>query len=95
MISFYSKRIVARRSFWTLTGSPHLLAHPVIALFAENKDCSPAQAVYRLAQLRGVTPLSGTTQDEHMRADVAVENIQVDESNMKSLDEVIAWMESD
>lgn len=60
--------------------------------FAESKTCSPEQAVYRLAQSQGITPISGTTNEQHMRDDVEVENIEVDDPSKESLDEVIAWM---
>lgn len=80
------------RSFWTLTGSPSLLSHPLITSFAAAKQCSPAQAVYRLAQLQGVTPLSGTTNEAHMRDDIALENIEVGEADKQRFGEVVAWM---
>ena len=63
------------RSFWTLSGSPTLLADPALRAIAEAKHCTPAQALFRLAQLHGVTPLSGTTDAQHMREDVAAEEI--------------------
>jgi hypothetical protein len=36
------------RSFWTLTGSPTLLAHPSLQDLAAKLDMTPEQAVYRL-----------------------------------------------
>jgi diketogulonate reductase-like aldo/keto reductase len=64
------------RSFWTLSGSPSLLTHPSLLAIAKTSDCTPAQTVFRFAQLQGVTPLSGTTNELHMQQDLAVENIQ-------------------
>jgi diketogulonate reductase-like aldo/keto reductase len=64
------------RSFWTLSGSPSLLSHPSLVAVATASNCTPAQAVFRFAQLEGVTPLSGTTDEGHMQQDLAVENIQ-------------------
>ncbi|KAI0798572.1 Aldo/keto reductase [Irpex lacteus] len=83
---------VQYQSFWTLSGSPSLLANPTIKSFARAKGCSPAQAVYRLAQLEGITPLSGTTSEKHMQDDLAVESIEVDEESEKELKEVARWM---
>lgn len=56
------------------------------------KGCTPAQAVYRLAQLEGIIPLSGTTSEKHMLDDLAVESIEVDEESEKELKEVARWM---
>ncbi|KIP04608.1 hypothetical protein PHLGIDRAFT_109339 [Phlebiopsis gigantea 11061_1 CR5-6] len=80
------------QSFWTLTGSPSLLKHSTLLAFAHAKGCTPAQAVYRLAQLNGVTPLSGTTNESHMQADVKVESLVVDEGDQQKLGLVISWM---
>ena len=33
------------------------------------------QAVYKVAQLEGIVPLSGTKNEEHMQQDVAVESV--------------------
>ena len=63
------------RSFWTLTGSPCLLTHPDLIAIKEFTECTAPQALYRIVQLTGITPLSGTTKEEHMKEDVAVEHI--------------------
>jgi len=55
------------RSFWTLSGSPRLLSHPDLLLIAKHTECT--------VQLAGITPLSGTTNEQHMKDDVAVEDI--------------------
>ncbi|KAH9944724.1 NADP-dependent oxidoreductase domain-containing protein [Amylocystis lapponica] len=66
------------QSFWTLSGSPRLLAHPSLQTIANAKNCTPEQALFRLAQLHGITPLSGTTNEQHMREDVAVQDIDLE-----------------
>jgi diketogulonate reductase-like aldo/keto reductase len=63
------------RSFWTLTGSPSLMALGEIQQLAAEYACTTSQTIYRLAQLRGVTPLCGTTNEQHMREAVAVESL--------------------
>ena len=57
----------AVRSFWTLTGSPSLLHHPTLVSLARSASCTPAQVVFRLAQKRGIVPLSGSTNQERMK----------------------------
>jgi len=82
--AYCRERNIQYQSFWTLSGSPSLLRHPSIRLLAESATpkCTPAQAVYRLAQLHGITPLCGSTNEEHMREAVAVEGIEFDEGVM-------------
>lgn len=42
---------------------------------ANATRCTPAQAVFKFAQIEGVTPLSGTTDETHMREDLEVNGI--------------------
>ncbi|TFL04569.1 NADP-dependent oxidoreductase domain-containing protein [Pterulicium gracile] len=77
------------QSFWTLSGSPQLLAHPSLKNLANSAGISQAQALYKFAQLHGVTPLSGTTSTKHMSQDLAVADIDVE-----AKDEDIAILKS-
>jgi diketogulonate reductase-like aldo/keto reductase len=79
------------RSFWTLTGSPSLVGSPAIARIAEDSSLTPAQAVLRHAQMRGVVPLSGTTDESHMRQDLELENCSLKglESSWKEVRQIM------
>lgn len=68
-------KVAIHRSFWTLTGSPSLLAHPDLLALAKTLGASPAQTLYKFAQAEGIVPLSGTTTETHMRDDIAVEDM--------------------
>ena len=82
-----------RRSFWTLSGSPHLVGHRAVARLAREKGCSPEEIVYRFAQSVGVTPLSGTTSEAHMKADVAVEKkVELGAEDVEALSTLIAYV---
>lgn len=84
----YRQRNPTRRSFWTLSGSPSLWSHPSLIAIANASNCTPAQAVFKLAQLEGITPLSGTTDEVHMQQDLEVENIQFVPANDPNLNVV-------
>ena len=77
------------RSFWTLTGSPNLLAHPATAAIAKANNCSPYQAVYRVVQSLGIVPLCGTTDEAHMREDIAAEKLDKGEEHFSELTKFI------
>ncbi|KAG6335691.1 hypothetical protein ID866_3397 [Astraeus odoratus] len=66
------------QSFWTLTGSPSLLAHPTVLVAATKLDVTPAQIIFKLAQLHGIVPLTGTSNELHMQQDLAAERITFD-----------------
>ena len=80
------------RSFWTLTGSPNLLAHPELLAFAKRKGLTAAQVAYRLAQSRGVTPISGTTQESHMQHDIAVGDLALGDEDKSVFKSIASWM---
>lgn len=76
VLSYCREHDIQYQSFWTLSGSPSLLSHTSLIAIAKASNCTPAQAVFRFAQLEGITPLSGTTNEVHMQQDLAVEHIQ-------------------
>ncbi|RXK35721.1 hypothetical protein M231_07010 [Tremella mesenterica] len=55
------------QSFWTLTGSPTLIAHRRIYKIRRKYVCTPEQAIYKLAQAWGITPLCGATSLGHIQ----------------------------
>lgn len=65
------------RSFWTLSGSPSLLATPEVISIAKASGCTPAQALFKFAMLGGVTPLCGTTNESHMEEGVSVPALEL------------------
>jgi len=77
------------QSFWTLTGSPSLLSHPATAAITRANNCSPPQAVYRFVQSLGITPLCGTTDETHMREDIASEKLNKGEEHFGTLSQFI------
>ncbi|KAL1409984.1 hypothetical protein Q8F55_003984 [Vanrija albida] len=68
------KHGIAYQSFWTLTGSPSLLAHPLLRALAHRHKVTPEAAVYRLAELWHITPLCGSTNATHMAQALAAEH---------------------
>ena len=66
------------QSFWTLTANRHALASAEIKDWAKSKKITSQQLMFAfLLSLGYVTPLSGTTNTEHMAQDVAImERIQ-------------------
>lgn len=42
---------------------------------AEKAGCTPEQALYRLAQDMGITPLAGSKSEQHMKDGVVVQTL--------------------
>lgn len=70
--------VIEYQSFWTLTGSPSLLAHPAVVKASTKLDVTPAQVIFKLVQLHGIVPLTGTSSELHMQQDLAAERITLE-----------------
>ncbi|KAK4684757.1 hypothetical protein P7C73_g5412, partial [Tremellales sp. Uapishka_1] len=81
--------VVQNRSFWTLTGSPVLLQNPLVSSLSRKSAFTPEQTVYRIAQLFGITPLCGSTDEVHMKealaADTAAPGFGDDDEEAKTI----------
>jgi diketogulonate reductase-like aldo/keto reductase len=69
--SFCTARRIVYQGFSLLTANPEVLRHPRVARIAARVQATPAQVVFRFAQLVGMLPLTGTASPEHMRQDLA------------------------
>ncbi|KAF8588703.1 Aldo/keto reductase [Ramaria rubella] len=72
-------RGIQYQSFWTLSGSPSLLNHPSVLALAERASCTPAQTLFKLAQIRGIVPLAGSTDEDRMKQGVQAERINLEQ----------------
>jgi len=72
-------------SFWTLSGSPTLLKSPAIQDIVRRTASTPAQALFRTAQMMGVTPLAGSQNEAHMRDGVEAHKVEVTEAEVSAV----------
>jgi diketogulonate reductase-like aldo/keto reductase len=70
------------QSFWTLTANPQALAHRAITALADKYQRTPAQIMFRYLTQIGVTPLTGTRSELHMRQDLAIFEVQLTEPEL-------------
>ncbi|KAJ7495901.1 NADP-dependent oxidoreductase domain-containing protein [Mycena galericulata] len=79
------------QSFWTLSGSPSLLATPELLSIAEASGCTPAQVLFKFAMMGGVIPLSGTTNEIHMEEGAAVPALQLNDpaGQLRTLENIV------
>jgi len=69
---FCRQQRIVYQSFWTLTANPGVLAHATLHGLAEKYRRSTAQVFFRYLSQIGIIPLTGTTSESHMRADLAI-----------------------
>jgi diketogulonate reductase-like aldo/keto reductase len=69
---FCREKNIFYQSFWTLTANPQILQHPLVQKLAQERHGTPAQVFFRFLLDIGLTPLTGTANDTHMKEDLQV-----------------------
>jgi diketogulonate reductase-like aldo/keto reductase len=69
--AFCRERKIVYQGFSLLTANAEVLRHPFIAGLAARAGATPAQLVFRFARSIGILPLTGTSDPEHMKQDLA------------------------
>jgi len=82
---FCTRHGIAYQSFWTLSANPQLLADDVVRRLSLEYGRTPAQILFRYLTQVGVTPLTGTTSEAHMREALAIFEIALTASELKAV----------
>jgi diketogulonate reductase-like aldo/keto reductase len=68
---FCNEREIIYQGFSLLTANAEVLRHPVVTGLAAGSGVTPAQVVFAFARAVGMLPLTGTSDAEHMKQDLA------------------------
>lgn len=68
---FCRDRKITYQGFSLLTANAEVLRHPLVAGFAAHAQATAAQVVFGFARAVGMLPLTGTSNAEHMKQDLA------------------------
>jgi diketogulonate reductase-like aldo/keto reductase len=68
---FCREQKIIYQGFSLLTANQEVLHHPLIASLAADVNATPAQVVFSFARSIGILPLTGTSDAEHMKQDLA------------------------
>jgi diketogulonate reductase-like aldo/keto reductase len=74
------------QGFSLLTANREVLAHPGLARMAQRHGRTISQIVFRFALEIGMIPLTGTTDAEHMRADLDVFNFHLEREEVERIE---------
>jgi diketogulonate reductase-like aldo/keto reductase len=69
--SFCSERKITYQGFSLLTANPEVLRHPLVTSLAKRSEATPAQVILSFARSIGMLPLTGTSNADHMKQDLA------------------------
>jgi diketogulonate reductase-like aldo/keto reductase len=79
---------IVYQGFSVLTANQEVLRHPVVAGVAARQGATPAQIVFRFAQAIGMLPLTGTSNPEHMKQDLASEALALSADEVAAIESI-------
>ena len=85
---FCRQRNITYQGFSLLTANQDVLRHPLVTGLAARARASVAQVVFAFARTVGMLPLTGTTNADHMREDLASTGVELTEDAVRSIEEL-------
>jgi diketogulonate reductase-like aldo/keto reductase len=76
---------VAYQSFWSLTANPTVLGSDAIRALAQSYKKTEAQIFFRYLIHSGITPLTGTSSEQHMREDLGVFDFELSSQELNGI----------
>jgi diketogulonate reductase-like aldo/keto reductase len=83
---FCSERKIIYQGFSLLTANAELLRHPVVTGLAATASATPAQVVFAFARTVGMLPLTGTSDAEHMKQDLASRSLALTPDGVRAIE---------
>ena len=77
---------ITYQGFSLLTANRHIVASNRVGAIAVKHGVTPAQVIFRFAQLVGMLPLTGTRNPQHMREDLAAERIPLSPDEVSAIE---------
>ncbi len=75
--SFCQERNITYQGFSLLTANQEVLQHPALISFAQRLNATPPQVVFSFARAVGILPLTGTSDPDHMKQDLASTSVKL------------------
>ena len=85
---FCEQRKIRYQGFSLLTANIEVLHHSMVGNLAARVNVTPAQIVFRFARGVGILPLTGTSNPEHMRQDLASTEIELSAEAVRTIEAV-------
>ena len=86
---FCKENEIIYQSFWTLSANPEALNSIAVMKAAKAHDKTVAQIWFRFCVQLGITPLTGTTNEHHMKDDLNVFQFELSSEEMNSISKLI------
>lgn len=87
---FCDENNIKYQSFWTLTANPHILQSDEMNGLVAKYGKTPQQLFFKYVQSKGIVPLTGTTDANHMAQDLEVtSSLSLTEDDIATIDKLL------
>src|SRR5882762_952523 len=86
--AFCRERHILYQGFSLLTANQEVLRHPPVIGLAQRLHATVAQVVFSFARTARMVPLTGTSNAEHMRQDLASANVELPRESVREIESV-------
>ena len=76
------------QGFSLLTANPQVLVSPAVQAIAKRLGASTTQVIFRFAMQIGMLPLTGTTNEHHMKEDLQSERISLSPEDIEQIESI-------
>jgi diketogulonate reductase-like aldo/keto reductase len=87
--SFCREQKITYQGFSLLTANPEVLQHPLVGSLATSSRATPAQVIFSFARSIGMLPLTGTSNAEHMKQDLASFSIVLPPDAVRAIESLV------
>ena len=85
---FCRDRGIVYQGFSLLTANLEVLQHPVVTDPAAKLGAAPAQVIFAFSRQIGILPLTGTTNPEHMKLDLASRAVTLSDKQVHAIEHI-------
>jgi diketogulonate reductase-like aldo/keto reductase len=84
--AFCAERRIVYQGFSLLTANREVLSHPTLAAIAARHGATRAQVVFTFALAMGMLPLTGTSDRDHMKQDLAARALTLSAEEVRTIE---------
>lgn len=86
--AFCRDRNIVYQGFSLLTANPEVFHHPFVRGIAARNHATQAQVIFRFALAVGMLPLTGTSDPQHMKEDLASDTVPLTDDEVRAIESI-------
>jgi diketogulonate reductase-like aldo/keto reductase len=86
---FCREQSIIYQGFSLLTANAEVFRHPLITGIAKRADATPAQVIFSFARAVGMLPLTGTSNADHMKQDLASAELTLSSDEVQAIESLV------